>query len=245
MNPTVEPSDQEDEGALLECVECEADLDPEEAEEKKGICYNCTERKRVDALRMRLPGNFTVREVSGNHRKPCSECGMNSWGPGDWYVFDVVKPWGTEKYGLECAENNDWSSDSEDDEDDDEFESIRCDGCGETADLDPTLGVRMCATCSEKKKGNKQERLVQEDPQPEFQRASRVEAVHETEGQQEAIEEPEVQENWRLSEGEGPVTQENQSDGGLTKIEESQKQAPKRSLDGDDIAASTKSKKRV
>ena len=80
------------------------------------------DRGRVDRLRFKLPSNFEVREVSGSHRKPCSQCGMNDFFPGSFYVYDCVNPWGTDKFCLDCAEMRFGGHDDEDEEEDDEDE---------------------------------------------------------------------------------------------------------------------------
>ena len=65
-----------------------------------------------------------MREVAGNHRKPCSRCGKNDWLPGEWYVYDAVQPWGSDKFCIDCAEIEfDGASSDEEDEFEGEGES--------------------------------------------------------------------------------------------------------------------------
>ena len=60
--------------------------------------------EKVDEVQRHLPSGWAIREVSGNHRKPCSDCGHSSWFPGEFYIYDAAQPWGTDKYCLDCAE---------------------------------------------------------------------------------------------------------------------------------------------
>lgn len=120
-------SDHEDEDNSEEheehfCDECFQYIDDVEFEENDGVCWTCAKAIEVDSLvrRLRLPSNYEAKEVSGNHRKPCSDCGKCNWELGDWYVYDKVNPWGTDKFCLECAESRDWEE--EDGEDDECFE---------------------------------------------------------------------------------------------------------------------------
>ena len=70
---------------------------------------------QVTAVRDRLPWSYRLAEVRGNHRKGCSECGYDAWLPGEYYVFNHIKPWGTNKYCLNCAETAEFSDDDDDD----------------------------------------------------------------------------------------------------------------------------------
>lgn len=112
-----EPSEEKEEP---ECDECGRTLDYEEAEENDGMCWDCAKSVRAEQVRRRLPPNYSIRKVRGNHSKPCSDCGTRDFWQGDYYVYDSVQPWGTDKYCLDCAETRDWgnSDDEEDDEDD-------------------------------------------------------------------------------------------------------------------------------
>ena len=73
--------DGEDDGEEYShgCDECGRIMDLEEAEEGDGTCYQYCAYIRAYQLRLRLPGNMEIREVSGNHRKPCSDCRKNDW----------------------------------------------------------------------------------------------------------------------------------------------------------------------
>ena len=83
------------------------------------------DRSRAAALAPKLPPNFAIREVSGNHRKPCSECGTSDFYPGSFYIYDAVSPWGTDKFCLDCAEMRfDSFSGASDDDEDDEDEDV-------------------------------------------------------------------------------------------------------------------------
>eukprot|EP00548_Thalassiothrix_antarctica_P016781 CAMPEP_0194183010 /NCGR_PEP_ID=MMETSP0154-20130528/28797_1 /TAXON_ID=1049557 /ORGANISM="Thalassiothrix antarctica, Strain L6-D1" /LENGTH=152 /DNA_ID=CAMNT_0038899669 /DNA_START=23 /DNA_END=482 /DNA_ORIENTATION=- len=115
-----ESSVESEEEEQPECEECGNWLDPEEAEECDGWCYRCHGSIKVNRIRAMIPSNFEIREVSGNHRKPCSNCGKRYWLKGDWYVCDAIQPWGTDKYCLDCAEHKNWggSFDSADESDD-------------------------------------------------------------------------------------------------------------------------------
>ncbi|KAL7574694.1 hypothetical protein ACA910_003037 [Epithemia clementina (nom. ined.)] len=117
-----EDSTDDDEGQdERECEDCGNWIDAEESMDNDGLCYSCVENIRVNRVRQRLPGNFTIREVAGNHRKPCSECGKNDWCDGDWYIHDASHPWDTEKFCFDCAEGKNWGDDSSlDDDNDDE-----------------------------------------------------------------------------------------------------------------------------
>ena len=46
---------------------------------------------------------MAIRPVTGNHRKGCSDCGHESWTPGEYYIYDSAQPWGSDKYCLDCA----------------------------------------------------------------------------------------------------------------------------------------------
>jgi hypothetical protein len=62
------------------------------------------DRARASRLSRMLPQNYAIRAVTGNHRKPCSECGTSDFYPGSFYVYDHIQPWGSDKYCLDCAE---------------------------------------------------------------------------------------------------------------------------------------------
>ena len=113
MSDYEEESEQEYDEEVLECDECGRELDLIEAEQCDGFCYDCDGSIRINRLRERLPPHISAREVTGNHRKPCSCCGKGDWFHGDWYIFNSVQPWGTDKYCLDCAENKDWDDDSD------------------------------------------------------------------------------------------------------------------------------------
>ena len=102
-----EDEEEEDEGEERECDEC-GDWYPRGELDEDGFCFACAEREetmgQVRRVQSLLPGNMAVREVAGNHRKPCSRCGKDSWYPGEWYVYDAAQPWGSDKFCLDCAE---------------------------------------------------------------------------------------------------------------------------------------------
>jgi hypothetical protein len=55
-----------------------------------------------DVLR-RLPPHWEAREVRGNHRKPCSECGKAHWYDGEYYFTARGNlAWGAEKICEDC-----------------------------------------------------------------------------------------------------------------------------------------------
>eukprot|EP01135_Chromosphaera_perkinsii_P011331 Nk52_evm11s2377 gene=Nk52_evmTU11s2377 len=62
-------------------------------------------RERVLSVQSRLPPNFRIMDVSGNHRKACTECGQNNFFWGDFYVTDVVQPWGADKICMYCIDS--------------------------------------------------------------------------------------------------------------------------------------------
>eukprot|EP00986_Skeletonema_menzelii_P007339 scaffold2854_cov140-Skeletonema_menzelii.AAC.15 len=99
------------------CDECGRWMDGEEAEINDGICYECTDNIKAARVRRKIPSTYEVRQVTGSHRKPCSDCGFKSWLHGEYYVFNSSNPWGTGKFCLDCAENRDWGDELEDDED--------------------------------------------------------------------------------------------------------------------------------
>ena len=98
------------------CDECGRWMDSEEAEINVGICYECTSDIKAAQVRRKIPSTYEVRQVTGSHRKPCSDCGYSSWFHGDHYVYNSSNPWGTGKFCLDCAETRDWSDELEDGE---------------------------------------------------------------------------------------------------------------------------------
>lgn len=84
-----EPSEEKEEP---ECDECGRTLDYEEAEENDGMCWDCAKSVRAEQVRRRLPPNYSIRKVRGNHSKPCSDCGTRDFWQGDYYVYDSVQP---------------------------------------------------------------------------------------------------------------------------------------------------------
>ncbi len=117
-----EPSEEEEE---LECDECGRTLDYEEAECNDGMCWDCAKGVRVYQVRQRLPPNYSVLQVTGNHSKPCSDCGTHDFDYGDYYVYDSVQPRGTDKYCLDCAEARDWGYSDDEEDDEDKFAYLR------------------------------------------------------------------------------------------------------------------------
>eukprot|EP00984_Skeletonema_dohrnii_P018648 scaffold8749_cov115-Skeletonema_dohrnii-CCMP3373.AAC.3 len=107
-------SDEEEEF----CDECGREMDYLEAED--GTCYDCVAQIKVRRVCSKIPSNYEVRKVVGNHRKGCSDCGKNDWMIGDYYVHDHVQPWGAQKFCLDCADDRDWNNNSDDDDDEDE-----------------------------------------------------------------------------------------------------------------------------
>lgn len=89
-----EGEDNDNEEDCRVCEECECDMDPDEAEDD--ICFSCTKEMEVDRLRARLPPNMCIRQVAGNHRKPCFDCGTCDFYYGDYYVYDQSCPWDTD-----------------------------------------------------------------------------------------------------------------------------------------------------
>ena len=82
-----------------------SDYDSDE-ESDPDAAYEREQEEKLDTVHgiaMHLPPGWDIREVAGNHRKPCSDCGSNEWFPGDYYVYDASHPWGTEKYCMDCA----------------------------------------------------------------------------------------------------------------------------------------------
>jgi hypothetical protein len=106
----------DDQDECSECYECGRSLDREEARGLwNGNCGICYWEIRIGNLRGHLPRSLDVREVRGDHQKPCDECGLCNFDYGDYYVYDAASPWGTEKYCLECAEKKflcDWDAES-------------------------------------------------------------------------------------------------------------------------------------
>lgn len=76
----------------------------EESEDDNEEFDDNDDRERAAVLRAKLPPNYGIREVSGSHRKPCSECGLSDFFPGSFYIYDHVNPWGSDKFCLDCAE---------------------------------------------------------------------------------------------------------------------------------------------
>lgn len=96
------------------CDECGREMDYLEAED--GTCYDCVAQIKVHRVRSKIPSNYEVRKVVGNHRKGCSDCGKNDWMIGDYYVHDHVQPWGAQKFCLDCADDRDWNNNSDDED---------------------------------------------------------------------------------------------------------------------------------
>lgn len=118
------------------CLECDTEIKNGDYYVSDGIaiqfCLDCAETRewsdesdddddeeekiRVANLRRLLPSKYEVREVTGSHRKPCSDCGKQSWSCGDYYVFDSSNPYGTAKFCIECAEHRDWGNERDGEE---------------------------------------------------------------------------------------------------------------------------------
>lgn len=120
-NQSCRESEEEQYGQ--ECDDCGCQLDEYEVEFNDGICHHCKDATRIYQLQARLPSNMSVRKVTGNHRKPCSDCGTCCFLPGDFYVYDSMQPWGTDKYCMDCAELKYDGGGSSEDEDEDEDEN--------------------------------------------------------------------------------------------------------------------------
>mmetsp|Transcript_46597 Transcript_46597/g.77024 ORF Transcript_46597/g.77024 Transcript_46597/m.77024 type:complete len:283 (+) Transcript_46597:20-868(+) len=96
-----------------------------EEEDEEESDDECNDGARCREVMDALPPNMSIRAVGGSHRKECSDCGYNDWGPGDYYVYDAQQPWGTDKLCLDCAhlkyclqgDSEDEDDESEDDED--------------------------------------------------------------------------------------------------------------------------------
>ena len=113
-----EEEEEEDEEEEVVCDECGEIQDEPFMLNDDEMCDRCVRLIRTDEVGRKLPPNYQIREVSGNHRKPCSDCGKNDWFRGDYYVFDAFQPYGTDKYCLDCADNKEWGgSDDSDSED--------------------------------------------------------------------------------------------------------------------------------
>jgi hypothetical protein len=99
--------------AIQFCLEC---AETREWSDESDDDDDEEEKIRVANLRRLLPSKYEVREVTGSHRKPCSDCGKQSWSCGDYYVFDSSNPYGTAKFCIECAEHRDWGNEREGEE---------------------------------------------------------------------------------------------------------------------------------
>ena len=100
------------------CDECGREMDDGEAED--GACYDCAGNIKANRVRRRIPSNYEVREVKGNHRKECSDCGYSDWMGGEYYVQDRTNPWGGDKLCLDCAGIRDWGGNNSDEDDDED-----------------------------------------------------------------------------------------------------------------------------
>eukprot|EP00979_Chaetoceros_neogracilis_P010538 scaffold2483_cov276-Chaetoceros_neogracile.AAC.10 len=100
------------------CDECGREMDDGEAED--GACYDCAGNIKADRVRRKIPSNYEVREVKGNHRKGCSDCGYSAWMGGEYYVQDRINPWGGDKFCFDCAGNRDWGGNNSDEDDDED-----------------------------------------------------------------------------------------------------------------------------
>ena len=87
-----------------ECDECRCAMDKFKA--KDGMCNQChTLILRCYQLQARLPDHLIVRDVKGNHTRPCSDCGTCDWLRVRFYVnLDYLN-----KYCIDCAELKNWN----------------------------------------------------------------------------------------------------------------------------------------
>ena len=104
--------------------------------------------QHVRSVQSRLPPNMSVKQVAGNHRKPCSECGKSDWFDGEWYIYDHVQPWGSDKYCLNCA---DMQFNGQDSEDSDGEEGNFCLDCSKEFDEDELDENELCDGCGKER----------------------------------------------------------------------------------------------